>query len=222
MQLEYGLYSRVRAGPIVCCRPLRLTIAGRMLIPVTTAAFGAMKGDPAQQLLTIVVNWYQSLAHPSTIDDQRLLVNLDRGNSQDTLALAREFIASPFPNNHVIGLTAAIRLGSDSAIATLARELPTLRAHPKFGRITEALHTYYQPHGILPSARFSNLFHCILTHPTSTPRLELHYRRSEQRLCCLSWPSYLIAGILRPNYALHGSLDTLRFSPMPTATSATR
>jgi hypothetical protein len=37
--------------------------------------------------------------------------------------------------------------GSDSAIATLARELPTLPAHPKFDRITEALYTYYQPHG---------------------------------------------------------------------------
>jgi len=169
------------------------------------------------------VNWYQSITDPSPIDDQRLLVNLDRGNSQDTLRLARELIASPLPNNHVIGLTAAIRLGSDSAIATLARELPALRAHSKFHRITEALHTYYQPHG---DSSIGVLQQLVFLH-SDAPGIDAAAGSALQKIgskavCYLPWPSCLIAGILRPNYAQHGSLDTLRFSSMPTATSATR
>jgi hypothetical protein len=116
-------------------------------LPVESTTASTVTGTIEQQLLAILVDWYKSLSLPSPIDDQRLLVSLDHGSGQNALAAAGSLATSPIPSQRVIGLAAAVRLGSDAALSTAAGEIALLERASNFARIPEALGIYYQPHG---------------------------------------------------------------------------
>jgi hypothetical protein len=66
---------------------------------------------------------------------------------QDSLTAANSLIGSLAVADQILGLTAAIGLGSDSAVTALSASLNVVGMSPKFYLITDALAILYQPHG---------------------------------------------------------------------------
>jgi hypothetical protein len=62
--------------------------------------------------------------------------------TQDALAAANLLIGSPAVNAQVVGLTAAIGLGSDAAVAALSSSLGVVGSSPKLYLATGALATF--------------------------------------------------------------------------------
>lgn len=116
----------------------------------------AGQGGLNQRLLSMLVNWYQSLANPGQIDDDALLVSADSQRADVNtpaavlLASLQPLIASSSPIPHIVGLTGAIRLGSTPAVATLVGEVSTLRSNSRFALIEGALQSYPQAASSLP------------------------------------------------------------------------
>lgn len=105
-------------------------------------------GTLDQQLLQYLVGWYQSLPNPTVRDDMRCLDGLQSGSTrEDALAAADSLIHSVVVSSQVVGLTAAISLGSDDAVAALSASLKEIGSSPKFYLVTGALSALYQPHG---------------------------------------------------------------------------
>jgi hypothetical protein len=98
-------------------------------------------------LLSALVSWYQSLPDPTFIDDDRLLSSLYGANPGDALAVANSLRGSLRESHRVVGLQAAVSLGSDDALSALAAEAAALRWHRKFPAIADALRSMYRPDG---------------------------------------------------------------------------
>ena len=103
-------------------------------------------GTISQQLLAYLVGWYLSVPNPMGAADDLLMPSLVDSNPRDALAAITPLISSPSMDHRLIGLSAAINLGSDSAISTLASEISSLKASSKFPLILAALKSY-PPHG---------------------------------------------------------------------------
>jgi hypothetical protein len=121
-----------------------------LFLPLTSSlAAATFSGGIQQQLLQYVVGWYQSLPNPTVRDDMKCLAALQSESTtpQDALAAANLLIGSPAVNAQVVGLTAAIGLGSDDAVAALSNLLGAIGSSPKLYLVTDALAIGYQPHG---------------------------------------------------------------------------
>lgn len=121
-----------------------------LFLPLTSSlAAATFPGSIEQQLLQYVVGWYQSLPNPTVRDDMKCLAALEPGptSPQDALAAADLLIGSPAVNSEVVGLTAAIGMGSDDAVAALSSLLGAVGSSPRLYLVTGALAIGYQPHG---------------------------------------------------------------------------
>ncbi len=119
-----------------------------LCLPVNGPPAATAPGETVdQELLAYLVGWYQSLQSPSTLEDEILLANLQNGDTQELLAAISPLMDSTSNTQRIIGLTAAIRLGSDAAVSLMAENLADLRSNPRFPRITDALGLFYEPHG---------------------------------------------------------------------------
>ncbi len=121
-----------------------------LFLPLTSSlAAATFSGTIEQQLLQYVAGWYESLPNPTVTDDMKCLAALQSESTspQDALAAADLLIGSPAVNAQVIGLTAAIGLSSDSAVAALSGLLGGVGSSPKLYLVTNALAAGYQPHG---------------------------------------------------------------------------
>jgi len=103
-------------------------------------------GTISQQLLAYLVGWYLSVPNPTGAADGLLMLCLADSNPQDALAAITPLTSSLSMDHRVIGLAAAINLGSDRAISTLASEISSVKARSKFPLILAALKSY-PPHG---------------------------------------------------------------------------
>ncbi|HCC56536.1 MAG TPA: hypothetical protein DEQ47_04615, partial [Solibacterales bacterium] len=132
------------------------TETGRILpndvfLPVSDSlAAAGLSGTTEYQLLQYLVGWYRSLSNPTVRDDMKCLTSLQSQSTspEASLAAANSLIGSPAVASQIIGLAAAIGLGSDSAVAALSTSLHVVSKNPKFYLITGALATSYQPHGV--------------------------------------------------------------------------
>ena len=104
----------------------------------------APRGSVAQHLLNLQARWYESTASVGTMEDAKLLVSLGYAGA-DAVPVINGLIASARPVSHLIGLAAALRMGSVDALATVAQEFPTLRTNEKFRYVNQALQSYYMP-----------------------------------------------------------------------------
>lgn len=104
-------------------------------------------GDSISRLvLAALVDSCLSSPSPLPISRNFLWASLDQeANRQDALAAASALIASKSEDHHIIGLVAAIRLGSDSALSLLAQEAAVLQPHRWFTFINGALELDYRP-----------------------------------------------------------------------------
>ncbi len=114
-------------------------------------------GTLNQQLLAYLVNWYQSLAQPTPVDDVRLLASFQSWRpivqSVDRLVLltaAAPLSGSVVVSQHLIGLVISLGLGSDAALSTVAAELGTLGSNPKFPLINETIAAYPHDSAAIP------------------------------------------------------------------------
>jgi hypothetical protein len=89
---------------------------------------------------------YSYQSSPSRTEDI-LMASLYNSRRSEALAVVEALISSQSTEVRIIGLAAGVDLGSDDALAVLAREAPTLQTHPKFPRITGALLMGYKPNG---------------------------------------------------------------------------
>jgi hypothetical protein len=120
----------------------------RLYLPAPTLEYMKDTGETLQQqLLGYLVQWYELLSNPTVRDGNFLLDNLQHADRQNLLAAISPLTCSPSRTHQVIGLTAALRLSSDDAIAIVTKDLEALRRDPEFGLIMNALEGYYQPHG---------------------------------------------------------------------------
>ena len=126
-------------------------LPGELFLPLSESLAAATpSGTIEQQLLQYVVGWYQSLSNPTVRDDMKCLASLQNQPAAlpDSLAAAGSLIGSLAVADQVIGLTAAIAQGSDSAVAALSTPLDMVGSSPKFYLVTGALATLYQPSGV--------------------------------------------------------------------------
>jgi hypothetical protein len=124
--------------------------ADEFFLPITSSlAAATLSGNLEQQLLQYLVGWYQSLPNPTARDDMKCLSSLQSHstNPQDALAVANSLIGSVRSADRTVGLTAAIGLSSDNAVAALSSLLPAIGSNPKFYLITNSLAIGYHPNG---------------------------------------------------------------------------
>jgi hypothetical protein len=141
LQTPFG-YQVVPTGPSFLTDELSLPLDSSL-------AAATFSGTIEQQLLQYVVGWYRSLPNPTVRDDMKCIDSLQSVSTvpQDALAAANLLIGSPAINAQVVGLAAAIGLGSDDAVAALSRLLGAVGSNPKLYLITNALAIGYRPHG---------------------------------------------------------------------------
>jgi hypothetical protein len=131
-----------------------------------------------QQLLSAVVASYLARRKPTGIDEGTLFVSLETADRQEAFAVVAELTSSAAVRDRIVGLAAAIRMGSDSALSLLAEDIDTLRSHEMFDRITRALQTYYKPSGpaSIPALRR------LAEIPADVPGLDLAVAKALQKL----------------------------------------
>ncbi len=95
----------------------------------------------------LISSYLSTPSSKRTMVDHILGASLFSAKRQEALAVVDALIASGSAEAEVVGLSAAIGLGSDDALAVLAREAPTLQSDPTFPRITGALLMSYKPNG---------------------------------------------------------------------------
>lgn len=108
-----------------------------------------VKGEPSAptgtvgyQLLMYQLRWYESLPNPSPSEDEQLFASLIYNQGKEAGAAIAELTSSVSLNHHVIGLAAAIRLGSPDALSQVADELETLRSNPRLSMILSTISAY--------------------------------------------------------------------------------
>ena len=120
-------------------------------LPVNLEDWPANQGTLQQQALQAVVNLYMHPRPGATgIGIFGLFVNLQYADRQDALGVADRLIASTDEKQHIVGLAAAIRLGSADALKLLSTEAEKLGPNPSFSLITSAIQLYYVPSGPSP------------------------------------------------------------------------
>jgi hypothetical protein len=142
--------SQTAAGYQVVPTQAGQFLPDELFLPLTPSlAAATFSGSIEQQLLQYVIGWYQSLPSPTVRDDMKCLAALQSESTvpQDALAAANLLIGSPAVNAQVVGLSAAIGLGSDNAVAALSALLGAVGSSPKLYLVTSALAIGYQPHG---------------------------------------------------------------------------
>jgi len=133
------------SGDIVADRDQFLPVSPSAPAPDPTSAI-------SQQLVSYLVGWYQGLSQPDPDEDLKLLAGFDPGrvdmhvvSLQDLLTAAAPLAGSVVLSQHVIGLAISIRLGSDDALSSVAKELGSIGLNPKFPAITGSI-SYYSPY----------------------------------------------------------------------------
>jgi hypothetical protein len=109
---------------------------------------GASGRRSHQLVLAALINSY--LSSPDSSSDLRNLVVSslqDKEGRQDSIAAAKALIASDSADHQILGLEAALRLGSDEALPLLAEKAPALQSHRMFSGVLFALGTEYKPNG---------------------------------------------------------------------------
>jgi hypothetical protein len=120
-------------------------------LPAPDAVIPGLAGsvNPTGRLvLAALVHSYLSSATPrGTLRDLVAASLNDKEDRQDSLAAAKVLIASSSPDHQILGLAAALRLGSDEALPLLAEKAPALQSHQMFPSLVFALSTEYKPNG---------------------------------------------------------------------------
>jgi len=105
-------------------------------------------GDGVRQtVLAALVESFLSSPSPRGTLRAIVTVSLNQEDRQDSLAAADVLIASASPEHQILGLEAALRLGSDEVLPLLARKVEALRPHRMFPGVLFALGTEYKPNG---------------------------------------------------------------------------
>jgi hypothetical protein len=99
-------------------------------------------GTLGQQLLTYLLQWYEALSEPSRPQDEFLITALMYNKGKDSGAAISSLRTSAYAGQHVMGLIAAIRLGSPDALSQVADELETLRSKTRFNLVLLAIREY--------------------------------------------------------------------------------
>jgi len=102
-------------------------------------------GSISQQLLAYLVQWYRALPQPNSGDEIFLFSSLAHANRNEGLAATNVLIGSPVLEHQAVGITAAIRLGSDDAVIRLGDELQALQSNKRFMLVLDALEVFYHP-----------------------------------------------------------------------------
>ena len=94
-----------------------------------------------------MVLWYRSLDHSRELDDNPFLSsfepwNADSPTPQQVISAVQPLIASSSLREQIVGLTAALRVGSTNALNTVIGEIPALQSQPQFLAITTAIGLY--------------------------------------------------------------------------------
>jgi hypothetical protein len=99
-------------------------------------------GNVGHQLLAYQLRWYQSSPSPSRTADEQFFSSLVYNQGLDSGDAIAALTSSVVMNQHVLGLTAGLRLGSSDALSQVADELDALRSGPRFNLVLLALREY--------------------------------------------------------------------------------
>ena len=99
-------------------------------------------------VLAALVNSYLTSPEPNGYLRNLVVTSLqDKDDRQNSLAASKALIASDSPDHQILGLEAALRLGSDEALSLLAEKASALQSHRLFPAVMFALGTEYKPNG---------------------------------------------------------------------------
>jgi hypothetical protein len=124
-----------------------------MYLPIPARYAGQPPGATLdEELLSYVVGWYQEMSSPRPLldDDDQLAVNFDPSRAgvrevdkKVLTASIAPLLKSPSRSQQCVGLALALRLGSDTALASVAQDLEELASSPKFGYLKGTIATTY-------------------------------------------------------------------------------
>ena len=121
---------------------------GHLFLPLTGVPGSVPPADSLDdQLLSYMVLWYQSLDHSKDLDDNPFLSSFepwtaDSPTPQQVTSAVQPLIASSSLREQIVGLTAALRVGSTSALNIVISQIPALQSQPQFLAITTAIGLY--------------------------------------------------------------------------------
>jgi hypothetical protein len=114
-----------------------------LFIPVQDAdRTFAPAGTVGHQLLAYQLRWYQSLPGPNRSAEEQFFPSLVYNQGRDSGDAIAALTSSVVVNQHVLGLMAALRLGSSDALSQVADELETLRSGPRFNVVLLTIREY--------------------------------------------------------------------------------